>query len=330
MSHLMSQPLRFSLVVMTYQRRDALRRCLDSISRLAYDRDGFEVIVVDDGSEERPDVPLTEAYPDLRLRYEWTPHRGVAAARNAGLALARAELVAFLADDYILPPDYLSRAEQFFQDYPDAQVITFNVRSVGPGLGCQIQQLYHELVLLQNAAAEPDRNGIICTFKLPASRAAVFRRELVRQVGGFDERLPSGEDGELGQRLAGQGIPLYFMHRYYIDHYEGKGFRDFLRQRREYATSYFAVTAASRADAVGPVWTLARCTRVVAERVGGWIGLSRREGKLVRFALLWPGLALFLFRFYLTLHQLERAAHGTPLPAAPRTRARAKSAVLHR
>ena len=243
--------MRFSLVVMTYQRPEALRRCLDSIARLSYDRDAFEVIVVDDGSAERPPVPLAEAYPDLRLRYEWIRHQGVAAARNAGLALAQAELVAFLADDYILPPDYLARAERFFQDYPDAQVITFNVRSVGPGLGCQVQQLYHELVLLQNAAAEPDRNGLIRTFKLPASRAAVFRRELLTQVGGFDPRLPAGEDGELGQRLAARGVPLYFMHRYYIDHHEGKGFGDFLRQRREYATSYFAVTAASRVDAAG-------------------------------------------------------------------------------
>jgi GT2 family glycosyltransferase len=322
--------LRFSLVVMTYRRPQALRRCLDSIARLAHDRAAFEVIVVDDGSAERPEVPLTEAYPDLRLRYEWIRHQGVSAARNAGLALAAGELVAFLADDYILPPDYLSQAEAFFRDYPDAQVITFNVRSVGPGLGCQVQQFYHELVLLQNAAAEPDRNGIIRTFKLPASRAAVFRRELLTRVGGFDQRLPSGEDGELGQRLAAQGIPLYFMHRYYIDHHEGKGFRDFLQQRREYATSYFAVTAASRADAVAPTWTIDRCTRVVLERLRAWVGLSRREGKLLRFALLWPGLALFLFRFYLTLHELEWAALRTPAVVAPPARARPKSAVLGR
>ena len=317
--------MRFSLVVMTYQRPDALRRCLDSIARLAYDRSAFEVIVVDDGSVDRPAVPLAEAYPELRLRYQWIPHGGVAAARNAGLALAEADLVAFLADDYILPPDYLARAERFFADYPEAQVITFNVRSVGPGLGCQVQQLYHELVLLQNAAAEPDRNGIIRTFKLPASRAAVFRRELLAAMGGFDARLRAGEDGELGQRLAARGIPLYFMHRYYIDHLEGKRFGDFLRQRREYATSYFAITAAGRADAGEPTWTLARCTRVVTERLRGWVGISRREGKLLRFALLWPGLALFLFRFYLTLHQLERAGRRAPVPAPA---APAESAVV--
>lgn len=324
----MSRRLRFSLVVMTYQRPQALQRCLDSIARLSGHRSDFEVIVVDDGSAERPPVPLAEAYPGLRLRYEWIRHQGVSAARNTGLRLAEGEMVAFLADDYILPADYLARAEEFFQRYPEAQVITFNVRSVGPGLGCRIQQLYHELVLLQNSAAEPDENGIIRTFKLPASRAAIFRRELLERVGGFDQRLPSGEDGELGQRLAAQGVPLHFMHRYYIDHHEAKGFADFLRQRREYATSYFAVSAASRATAAAPVWSLGRCARVVYDRLRGWVGLSRREGKLLRFALLWPGLALFLFRFYFTLHQLERAALRAPAPAAPRARAGSSSAVL--
>jgi glycosyltransferase involved in cell wall biosynthesis len=307
---------------MTYQRPQALRRCLDSIAQLTFDRTAFEVIVVDDGSIERPSVPLNEVYSDLRIRYHWIKHQGVSAARNAGLALAEGELVAFLADDYILPPDYLSRAETFFQDYPDAQVITFNVRSVGPGLGCQVQQLYHELVLLQNAAADPDRNGIIRTFKLPASRAAVFRRELLTQVGGFDQRLPTGEDGELGQRLAVQGVPLYFMHQYYIDHHEGKRFGDFLRQRREYATSYFAITAASRAEADEATWTLARCSRVVFDRLRSWVALSRRERKLLRFAVLWPGLALFLSRFYLTLHQLEREARRTPMVSSPSPSAR--------
>ena len=84
----MSQRLSFSLVVMTYQRPDALRRCLASIGRLAYPRSAFEVIVVDDGSPARPDVPLEKVYPDLQLRYEWIPHLGVAAARNAGIELA--------------------------------------------------------------------------------------------------------------------------------------------------------------------------------------------------------------------------------------------------
>jgi GT2 family glycosyltransferase/predicted nucleotidyltransferase len=300
--------LRFSVVLMTHQRPAELRRCLESLTRQTWAAADFEVIVVDDGSLRGPPVPLQQLYPGLQLRYGWKPHEGVAAARNAGLAFARAELVAFLADDYVVPPDYLSRAARFFQDYPDAQVLTFNVRSVGRGLGCQVQQLYHELVLLQNAAALPDRNGIIRSFHLPASRGAIFRRELLLRVGGFDRRLRAGEDGELGRRLASLGIPLHFMVRYAIDHHEARGFRGFLQQRRAYATSQFAVVESGRLAPDAPTWTLRHCIRLVALRLGEWAALSRREGKLLRFVCLWPGLALFLFRFVLTLRELERAS----------------------
>jgi glycosyltransferase involved in cell wall biosynthesis len=309
---------------MTYERPQALNRCLESIVRLAAPKSTYEVIVVDDGSVAHPPVPLEQRFSGLNLRYHWIPHRGIAAARNAGLALASGDLVAFVADDYTLPPDYLSRAEWFFQAYTEAQVLTFNVSSVGPAPARHVQQLYHELVLLQNAGATPDENDIIRTFHLPASRAAVFKRQLFDRVGPFDERLAAGEDGELGQRLAALGIPLHFMHRYYIDHYEMKGLRDFLRQRREYATSYFALTVASQAPSASPVWSLARCVRMVIGRLYAWVGISYREQKLLRFALLWPALAVFLFRFYCTLHQLERAALRARSTAAPQAGSRTR------
>jgi cellulose synthase/poly-beta-1,6-N-acetylglucosamine synthase-like glycosyltransferase len=291
---------------MTYERPLALRQCLDSISRLDFPKSAYEVIVIDDGSARPPSEPLAQAYPDLHLHYHWIPHQGVSVARNTGLERSSGDLVAFLADDYTLPPDYLRQADNFFRSYPGGYVITFNVRSVGPHLARHVQQIYHELVLLQNAGADPDENGIIRTASLPASRAAVFRREVFNLVGGFNQRLLAGEDGELGQRLAAHGIPLHFMHEYYIDHYEDKSFADFLRQRREYATSYYQVTVAAPAGSDIPRWTVTGCLRTVLGKLRGWIGISWQRGKFIRFCLLSPGLALFLSRFYLTLHQLER------------------------
>jgi glycosyltransferase involved in cell wall biosynthesis len=308
---------RFSLVVMTYERLLALRRCLDSIRRLDFPKSSYEVIVIDDGSTRRPSTHLAEDYPDLHLRYEWIPHQGVSVARNTGLTLASGDLIAFLADDYSLPPDYLSQVEDFFRCYPDAQVITFNVRSVGSRPARHIQQMYQELVLLQNAAALPDANGIIRTLRLPASRAAVFRREVFEVVGPFDERLKAGEDGELGQRLAAHQIPLHFMHEYYIDHHEEKGLREFLRQRREYATSFYNISAAKNAKHSARKWPLSRCVRIVFGRLSGWAEIGWRHGKFTRFCLLSPGLAVFLFRFYFTLHQLEKTDLGVRRAPAP-------------
>lgn len=293
---------------MTYERPVALRRCLDSIGRLNYPTSAYEVIVIDDGSTRKDPSALENFCPDVYSRYQWIPHQGVSAARNSGLVLAYGDRIAFLADDYVLPPDYLSRADSFFQNYPEAEVLTFNVKSLGSSPARHVQQLYHDLVLLQNAAAVPDANGIIKTFRLPASRGAIFKKGVFDLVGPFDENLKAGEDGELGQRLARRDIPIYFMHKYYIDHHEEKGFREFLEQRKAYATSYYKVS--SLAQRKGPIrnqkWTLRRCMQIVLGKTVGWASVSWKYGKFLRFFFLWPGLALFLFQFYVTLYRLER------------------------
>jgi glycosyltransferase involved in cell wall biosynthesis len=177
-----------TLIVMTHERPDALHRCLRSIRALDSAVVPAEIIVVDDGSRQKPEPPLPTQFPELPLRYEWVPHRGVAAARNSGLGLARSPFIAFLADDYTLPRDYLIRARDFFESYPDGKVLTFNVRSVGRGFGVRVQQLYHELVLLQNAGAEPDGRGIIET--------APFLG-----IGGYDTELRHTAEYDLRLRL---------------------------------------------------------------------------------------------------------------------------------
>jgi glycosyltransferase involved in cell wall biosynthesis len=304
----MNPTFTFSLVVMTYERPAALRRCLTSIRQLDYPASAYELIVVDDGSTRKDPSPLEQFCPNLHLRYKWIPHQGVSTARNTGLALAYGDRIAFLADDYALPADYLSRADSFFQSYPAAQVLTFNVKSVGSSPARHVQQLYHDLVLLQNAGAMPDENGIIETFRLPASRAAIFKRGVFDAVGPFNESLKAGEDGELGQRLAARDIPVYFMHKYYIAHHEEKGFREFLEQRKAYATSYYKVSRLAERKSVihEPRWTLGRCMQIVLGKIVAWASLSWKYGKFLRFFFLWPGLALFLFRFYVTLCRLER------------------------
>lgn len=303
--------VRFSLVVMTYEKPEALRRCLGSLARLRPPAGGFEVVVIDDGSRA-PDAEriVRELEGALRIACHRISHRGVSGARNAGLARARGEIVAFVADDYTLPAHYLERAERFFATHPDAELLTCNLRSQGTGLARHVQELYLELVLLQNAGAVPDRDGLICTFTLPASRAALFRRRVFDRVGAFDESMTSGEDGELGLRLADHGIPQWFDTRLYLEHWEAKGWRDFLRQRVEYATSthdLFRRRAAASGAPPARRWTLRKCAREVVHRLRPWAALSWRTGLFARYVVLLPGLALFLGTFYATLYRLDRA-----------------------
>jgi glycosyltransferase involved in cell wall biosynthesis len=86
----------FSIVVPTRNRPAALRRCLESLSRLDYPRSRYEVIVVDDGG--RPDLAfVTREFGDrMSVSLLRVGHAGPAAARNAGVAASSGDMLAFI------------------------------------------------------------------------------------------------------------------------------------------------------------------------------------------------------------------------------------------
>ncbi len=89
----MAEPL-ISVIVPVFSGERFLADALDTVAAQSYPR--VETIVVDDGSPDSS-AEIAAARPSVRLLRE--PHRGVAAARNAGLAVAQGELIAFLDQD---------------------------------------------------------------------------------------------------------------------------------------------------------------------------------------------------------------------------------------
>src|SRR5689334_3533804 len=89
----------FSIVIPTYNRPRQLAKCLESLCRLTYPRDRFDVIVVDDGSPT-PLAPVVEVFQSqLRIVVHRQSNGGPAAARNTGAARATGENLAFTDDD---------------------------------------------------------------------------------------------------------------------------------------------------------------------------------------------------------------------------------------
>ena len=105
----------FSVVIPLYNKERYVRRCLDSI--LAQRFADFEVVVVDDGSTD-DSTEIVAACNDPRLRLIRQANGGVSAARNRGIAEARAEWIAFLdADDEYLP-GFLDEVRACIELYP--------------------------------------------------------------------------------------------------------------------------------------------------------------------------------------------------------------------
>ena len=99
--------MRFSVIVPTRGRPEALRACLESLVALEYPRAEYEVIVVDDGAGVDPGL-IDAVAGRMRARLIEQEHLGPATARNRGVMAALGEVIAFTDDDCTVDPTWLT------------------------------------------------------------------------------------------------------------------------------------------------------------------------------------------------------------------------------
>ena len=181
---------RVSVVIPTYNRARCLAEAVDSV--LAQEEAEVELIVVDDGSTDGTAHMLAGYGEAIRvLRQE---NRGVSAARNAGIAAAQAELLAFLDSDDVWLPGKLRAQVDFFAARPEALI-------------CQTEELWVKNGRRVNPGRRHrKRGGMIFEASLElclvSPSAVMIRRELFERVGRFDEGLPACEDYDLWLRVS--------------------------------------------------------------------------------------------------------------------------------
>lgn len=199
-----------TVAIASYQRRDDVVRLLRGIQDLADSSssawEGVDVVVVLDGSTDGS----KEAIADLSLRVPlsviWQENAGLAAARNAGLAAAAGEIVWFLDDDLLPLPGTIERHRRAH----DAQerVMLLGPCDVAPGI-----DLYEAARAFWREHNELRAQGeSVERFDLIAVANSSLPGELLRSVGGFDERFVGYglEDFELALRLLDAGVTVKF------------------------------------------------------------------------------------------------------------------------
>jgi glycosyltransferase involved in cell wall biosynthesis len=175
-----------SVIIPTYNRRAMLLEAIDSV--LSQSAAVFELIVIDDGSTDDTATRLAKT-----IRIERIEHRGPAAARDYGVGLARAPLIAFLDSDDLWAPAKLERQLAFMRANPDCAISQTNEiwirngRRVNPGI------------------RHRKRAGDIFIDSLRtcliSMSATIMRTDLFRSLGGFDESMDAAEDYDLWLRI---------------------------------------------------------------------------------------------------------------------------------
>lgn len=192
---------RVSVVILTYERAHLLKRALRSVFAQRFG--AFEVHVIDDGSTDQTPA-VVASFADPRLHYHPLPHIGnLSRLRNHGLALARAELIAFLDSDDEWADDKLARQVAYLDARPERAFCITDVERISTG-GQTRGGIYGALDgragIYERPPAAMLRALLSGEFVIYPT-AALLRRSAVLDVGGFDERLRAG-DSECFYRLA--------------------------------------------------------------------------------------------------------------------------------
>jgi GT2 family glycosyltransferase len=211
---------RVSVVVCTHNGAQTLPECLERARQLSYP--DFEVIVVDDGS--------SDASKEIAYRHGATvvgvDHRGLSAARNAGIARATGEIVAFLDDDAYPDPDWLHYVAAALRTNGHAGIGGPNIppddglvaECVAAAPGGPIH------VLISDREAE----------HVPGCNMA-FRKSALEEIGGFDEQFRvAGDDVDVCWRLQEAGWTLGFSAGAVVMHRRRDSVRRYLKQQYGY------------------------------------------------------------------------------------------------
>jgi glycosyltransferase involved in cell wall biosynthesis len=187
----------FSIIIPTYNRLSTLPNSVDSVLDQTYQN--FEVIIVDDGSEDGT-VEWVKAIIDNRIKYFKQQNSGVCVARNKGAAVASGDWICFLDSDDTVTPNWLA-------DF--ANLINLGKYDL---LFCGME--LEDTVLKINQVILPSKD-VANGKEWWRMNAGIFtvKSELIRKVGCYDTNLKFGENTELGFRLKDESPRIGF-----IDH----------------------------------------------------------------------------------------------------------------
>ncbi len=210
-----------SVVVAAHDAAPTLKDCLDSLHDLNYP--SYDVIVVDDGSRDST-ASIAEQSGVRTLKFE---HRGLAAARNAGIAEARGDIVAFIDADATAERDWL---------YHLVEAITRRDAAAagGPNFAPDPRSAFAAAMaaapgLPREVIAGDDRLAQLCGCNMAVTKAALGA------IGGFDPAFErAGDDVDLSWRLAEHGETLAYAPGATVIHQRRATLGAYLAQQRGY------------------------------------------------------------------------------------------------
>ena len=211
-------PLSISIIINTLNRGHLIGKTIDSFRWLKYEGD-FEVIVVNGPSTDDTDAVL--AYWGDKIRVGRCDVANISVSRNIGICLAQGDIVAFIDDDAIPEPEWLTQLSAAY----DSDEIGATGGFVYDQSGYNFQYQYSTANRLGNTNWSLTKScEHFCfpgSFEFPYLQGtnASFRRSTLLEVGGFDEEIEySLDETELCCRIVDAGYVVRQLNNAFVHH----------------------------------------------------------------------------------------------------------------
>jgi cellulose synthase/poly-beta-1,6-N-acetylglucosamine synthase-like glycosyltransferase len=214
-----------SVVVGIRNEERYIEECIESLLRLDYPQDSYEIIIVDGMSTDKT-RDLVKRYP---VRLLLNKRKNVGAARNLGVENARGNLVAFTDGDCKVDSQWLKILVREMQD-ASADVMCVG----GPNLIFDTDPVFGRVVgyaqetFLGSGGSAQSKNSTKKQYvsSIPNCNA-MYRKNSIQEVGYFDERFLIGQDGDLNYRIGKKGYKFLYIPEAQVLHHRRGTFKSF-------------------------------------------------------------------------------------------------------
>jgi len=200
----MRTPPFVSVIIPVRNDASGIRQTLESVFLQTYPKTHYEIIVIDNQSDDDTFSVITEMISgfDGNIMADIETTKGSYAARNRGIRLARGDIIAFIDSDMTVDPEWLYKGVSRVSD-KKADYVGCRIDIVSSGEKLSLWEKY-DIALgfpIQQYMETDGYAGAGCLF---------VTRRVIEAVGGFDSRLMSGGDCEFGTRVRDKGFTMIY------------------------------------------------------------------------------------------------------------------------
>jgi GT2 family glycosyltransferase/glycosyltransferase involved in cell wall biosynthesis len=202
---------RISVVIPTFNRAKMLSTTLESFAAQSIPKHSYEVVVVDDGSEDTTPGVCRGFASGIQLTYRHIDNSGISAAKNTGIVASRGPILLFFDDDDIADPHLLEEHLKAHEQHPQENVAVLGYTTWAPTLSITSLMRYITEIGRFLFAYGDLKDGQMLDFTYFWGGRSSCKRSFLDKRGIFNPNFRFGsEDVELGYRLSKFGFRVVF------------------------------------------------------------------------------------------------------------------------